>query len=85
MALEITMPKLGLTMTEGTVVEWTVESGQAVSAGDTIAFIETEKVNVDLEAEADGVLQHVVPAGETVLVEGLIGYLLEPGEDPVAG
>lgn len=83
MAQEITMPKLGLTMTEGTIVEWLAADGQLVKAGDTIAVIETEKANVDLDADAGGVLQQVVAAGVAVPVETVVGYLLGPGEDPV--
>lgn len=83
MAQEITMPKLGLTMTEGALVEWLVPDGGEVSTGQPVAVIETEKTNVDLEAEAAGTLQQVVAAGDVVPVEAVIGYLLAPGEGRV--
>lgn len=85
MAQPITMPKLGLTMTEGTLVEWLVPDGADVRAGEAIAVIETEKSNVDLEAEAAGTVQQVAAAGATLPVEAVIGHLLAPGEDRVAG
>jgi pyruvate dehydrogenase E2 component (dihydrolipoamide acetyltransferase) len=76
------MPKLGLTMTEGTIVEWVVEPGQMIQKGETLFVVSTEKVNVEVEAEASGIVQRVADAGETVAVEGVVGYLLEPGEAP---
>jgi pyruvate/2-oxoglutarate dehydrogenase complex dihydrolipoamide acyltransferase (E2) component len=80
MAERITMPKLGLTMDEGTVEEWRAEPGQAVSAGDVLLVIETEKTSMEVEAESDGIVQQVAKPGETVEVEGVLGYLLAPGE-----
>jgi pyruvate dehydrogenase E2 component (dihydrolipoamide acetyltransferase) len=84
MAHEIAMPKLGLTMTEGTIVEWVAEPGQTVQKGDPILVVETDKTNLEVGAESSGVVQQVVAAGETVAVETVVGYLLEPGEAPVA-
>ena len=83
MAEKITMPKLGLTMDEGTIAEWVAEGGQAVAAGDVLLVIETEKTSMEVEAEADGIVQRVAAPGDTIEVEGLIGYLLQPGEKPV--
>jgi pyruvate dehydrogenase E2 component (dihydrolipoamide acetyltransferase) len=83
MAQEITMPKLGLTMTEGTVREWSLPDGASVRKGDIVAVIETDKVESEVEAEADGVLQHVAAAGDELAVEMVIGYVLEPGEPRV--
>lgn len=42
--------------TQGTIVEWTVSVGEAVQADDVIALVETDKVTVDIKAEADGVI-----------------------------
>jgi pyruvate/2-oxoglutarate dehydrogenase complex dihydrolipoamide acyltransferase (E2) component len=80
MAEDVTMPKLGLTMTEGLVVEWLVEDGAAVSVGQPLFVVETDKSNVEVEAEADGTLVQVVPAGETVPIEAVVGRILEAGE-----
>lgn len=69
MAKNILMPKWGLTMEEGTVVEWEIEVGDEVEEGDVIAVVETEKVEVDLESpEAGTVVRILVEEGETVEV-----------------
>ena len=69
------MPKLGLTMEEGTIGRWVVENGQRVNVGEPICEIETDKVTQELEAEAEGVLRQTVPAGSTVAVGAVIGYI----------
>ena len=50
MPTQILMPKLGLTITEGTIVEWVAGEGQAVAAGDIVMLIETDKVEAEVEA-----------------------------------
>jgi pyruvate/2-oxoglutarate dehydrogenase complex dihydrolipoamide acyltransferase (E2) component len=79
---EIIMPKMGLNMSEGTIVEWLAKSGDQISQGQEIASIESEKVVNNLEAESSGILHIAVQAGETVPVGEVIGYLLEAGEKP---
>ena len=69
------MPKLGLTMEEGTVSGWLAEDGKQVSVGEPICEIETDKVTEEITAEADGVLKHAVGAGETVAAGEVIGYI----------
>ena len=81
MATPIVMPRLGDFMTEGTVVSLAKSQGDDVNQGEVIAEIETEKLNYDLESVAGGVFHPVVEAGATVAVDGLIGYVLEAGED----
>jgi 2-oxoglutarate dehydrogenase E2 component (dihydrolipoamide succinyltransferase) len=73
--MDVFMPKLGLTMEEGTIGRWVVENGQRVNLGETICEIETDKVTEELEAEAEGVLRQAVPAGATVAVGVVIGYI----------
>ena len=82
MAIPIVMPRLGDFMTEGIVTKFTKASGDNVSQGEVIAEIETEKVNYDLEATNSGVFHPVVYQGATVLVDDVMGYLLEDGETP---
>ncbi|MCP4623369.1 MAG: 2-oxo acid dehydrogenase subunit E2 [bacterium] len=83
MPLEIVMPKLGLTMTEGLVVEWKFKEGDTVQKGDILFILETEKVTHEVEAAEDGVLAKIViPADETVAVGAVVGYVALPGEDP---
>ena len=80
MAVSIVMPKLGMVMSEGTVAKYTKAPGEAVTQGEVIAEIETEKINYDLEATGSGTFHPVVPEGTVVPVDGLLGYLLAEGE-----
>ncbi|MBS21737.1 MAG: hypothetical protein CL739_06550 [Chloroflexi bacterium] len=82
MAIPIVMPRLGDFMTEGIVTRFTKTAGDSVTQGEVIAEIETEKVNYDLEATNSGVFHPVVDQGDTVLVDDVMGYLLEKGELP---
>ncbi|MCH3915838.1 MAG: 2-oxo acid dehydrogenase subunit E2 [Acidaminococcaceae bacterium] len=81
MAQEILMPKLGLTMTEGTIEEWKVKEGDTVKKGDVLFSVATEKLVNDVEAENDGVLLKILlPEGETAPCKAIVGYLGENGE-----
>ncbi|MPY60484.1 2-oxo acid dehydrogenase subunit E2 [Streptomyces spongiae] len=82
MAVEVLLPKIGLTMQEGTIDEWLVPTGAAVAEGDALLRLATDKVDVDVEAEAGGLFHPVVPAGATVPAGALIGWLLAEGEQP---
>ena len=87
MATEVHMPKLGLTMEEGTIEEWKVKEGDTVKKGDIIFSVSTDKMTNDIEAEADGVLIKIlVPEGETAPCKSVIAYLGAAGETaPAAG
>ncbi|MFJ0973303.1 lipoyl domain-containing protein, partial [Bordetella bronchiseptica] len=62
---DLLMPKLGLTMTEGMLIEWSVTSGAEVKAGDSLFVVETDKVANEIVAQADGTLAEIlVAAGE---------------------
>ena len=75
------MPKLGLTMTEGLVVEWKKNEGDKVQKGEILFVLETEKVTYEVEAPEDGILgKIVVQEQETVPVGALVAYILKPGE-----
>ena len=68
MATEVLMPKLGLTMTEGTIEEWKIKEGEPVKKGDVLFSVATDKLTNDVEADADGVLLKILlPEGETYL------------------
>lgn len=81
-AVEVLLPKIGLTMQEGTIDEWLVPTGAAVAEGDALLRLATDKVDVDVEAEAGGLFHPVVAAGATVPAGALIGWLLAEGEQP---
>jgi pyruvate dehydrogenase E2 component (dihydrolipoamide acetyltransferase) len=79
MAKELLMPKLGLTMEEGTLIEWYIKEGDSFKTGDLIFAVETEKLTNDVEANEDGeILEILVHEGETVDVKTpvarLVGY-----------
>ncbi|MSO60064.1 MAG: 2-oxo acid dehydrogenase subunit E2 [Ilumatobacteraceae bacterium] len=80
MALEFIMPKLGLTMEEGTIIEWLAEDGASVTPGMPVLRIETDKVESDVEAIDTGLLHRVGVDGETYPCGAVIGYLLAQGE-----
>jgi pyruvate dehydrogenase E2 component (dihydrolipoamide acetyltransferase) len=66
---DIVMPKLGLTMTEGTLAEWRVKRGDRVSGGDVLFIVETDKIANEVEAPAAGEIHEIiVEAGSTVPV-----------------
>ena len=81
MATELLMPKLGLTMTEGTIDEWKKKEGDAVQKGEIIYSVATDKLTNDVESDADGVLLKILVAeGETVPCKTLVGWIGAPGE-----
>jgi len=72
------MPKWGLSMTEGTVVQWLVEEGAELQKGDEVVEVESEKINNAVEAPAPGVLRRKVAEEGTVLpVGGLLGVIAD--------
>ena len=69
MAETISLPKWGLTMEEGTIIELEIQVGDPVELGDVLALIETEKVEVDLPSPVGGVITEIlVEVGDTVPV-----------------
>ncbi len=83
MPIQILMPALSPTMTEGTLLKWLKQTGDAVAAGDLIAEIETDKATMEVEAIDEGVMgRHLVAEGtEGVPVNSPIALLLQEGED----
>lgn len=77
------MPKLGLTMTDGTIREWLVSEGSKVQPGEPVLIIETDKVETEVEARAGGILQQTAAVGESYECGAVIGWFLEDGEQPV--
>lgn len=81
MLTEIYMPKNGMDMTEGTIIAWLKQEGDQVEMGEPIMEIETDKITMESEAPASGILlKQLYPAGTTVPVLTTIGYIGEAGE-----
>lgn len=75
----LTVPKLGLTMKEGTVAAWHVELGATVSPGQPVFDVETEKVTSECAAESAGILRRQLAAqGATLPVGALVGVIAPP-------
>lgn len=78
------MPKWGLSMTEGRLIEWLVDEGAEIGVGDEVAEVETEKINGVVESPAAGVLRRrVAGEGEVIAVGGMLG-VIAPAEVPDA-
>ena len=75
MATPISIPKLGVSMTEGTLVEWLVADGATVAPGDPLYRIETDKVENEIEAPVAGVVRISGEEGETYEVGTQIGSI----------
>ncbi len=83
MPTAIKMPKLGMTMTEGTIVDWPIAIGDHVEKGAAVLVIETEKAEVEVEATASGFFRHVyVEVGGTVPCATLLAALTETDDEP---
>jgi pyruvate dehydrogenase E2 component (dihydrolipoamide acetyltransferase) len=81
MATDVIMPKVDMDQETGTVRQWLKKEGDAVKQGETILEIETDKVAIEVEAPASGILSGIlVDEGETVPIATIIAYILEPGE-----
>ncbi|MEL6337506.1 MAG: pyruvate dehydrogenase complex E1 component subunit beta [Pseudomonadota bacterium] len=86
MAIEVLMPALSPTMEEGKLAKWNVKEGDAVTSGDVIAEIETDKATMEVEAVDEGTVGKILIAEgtEAVKVNTPIAVLLEDGEDASA-
>ena len=82
MAKVVVMPKLGLTMTEGTVSKWLKKVGDEVKQGEPLFDVETDKLTNTIEASASGVLRHLfVEDGTTVPVLEKVAIIAAADED----
>jgi len=82
MPIDITMPRLSDTMETGTVISWRVKEGDAVSTGDVLADIETDKATMELQSYDDGTVAKIIaPEGRSVDVGTPIMILAEEDED----
>ncbi|MEK9868114.1 MAG: dihydrolipoamide acetyltransferase family protein [Gammaproteobacteria bacterium] len=81
MPREIYLVKVGMSMTEGMVAEWFIPDGGSVKKGELVYALETEKVNLDVDAEYDGTVKHLVDVGVMLKPGDVVGYIFEAGED----
>lgn len=75
MATEIRIPKIGMSATEMTLTEWMFGDGEAVSAGDILYTIETDKTATEIEAPASGTLRVIGVEGTVYPVGTLVGTI----------
>ena len=86
MAVPVIMPKLEMSQETSTVIEWLKREGERVEQGEPLLTVETDKVTVEIEAPASGILGGIrVEPLQVVPVTEIIAYVLEPGEKPPAG
>jgi len=82
MAVNVIMPQAGQDLETGTVTQWLKAEGDVVAKGEPIVQIETEKVTLDVEAPAAGVLLRIlVPDGTETAIFSTIAIIGQPGED----
>src|SRR4051812_31607342 len=81
MIAKLGMPKWGLSMTEGRVLDWLVEEGAEVGPGDELCEVETEKITGAVEAAASGILRRRIGSvGDVIPVGGLLGVIADASE-----
>jgi len=80
MPAEIYLVKVGMNMTEGIVEEWYIADGAKVEKGQLLYRLETEKVNLDVDAESSGTVKHVVEESVTMKPGDVVGYIYADGE-----
>ena len=86
MANAVLMPKLGLTMTEGTIEKWYKNVGDSVKKGEMLFAVATDKLTNDVESDFDGVLLKIIAAeGDTADCKSTIAYIGEAGESVAEG
>lgn len=82
MASEIRMPKLGMTMTDGKIIEWLKAEGESVALDEPLFIVANDKVNIDVESQAEGVLLKIVAEeGDVIPVGDVVAYVGEVGEE----
>lgn len=76
MAVEVSIPQLGVTMEEGVLLEWLAEDGAPVRSGDVLYTLETDKAENEIESPADGTLRIKATEGETYAVGTVIAEIV---------
>jgi len=82
MATPVIMPKLEMSQETATIIEWLKREGERIEKGDSLLAVETDKVTVEIEAPASGVLAGIRAQSQQVVpVTEIIAYILQPGEE----
>ncbi|MDQ2939606.1 MAG: E3 binding domain-containing protein, partial [Actinomycetota bacterium] len=84
MSVEIQMPQMGESVTEGTVLEWHVSEGESVQEGETVVEVSTDKVDAEVPAPASGVISKILAQPDDTVQVGAVLAELEPGADGAA-
>jgi len=81
MAVQILMPKLGMSTAPLTLVEWKAKEGESVEQGNVVLVVETEKIRHDIEAEVSGFLHILVKEGQEVPIGTVVGVIAKTKEE----
>ena len=81
MAERVVLPKMGATMTEGTITEWFVQDGDTVAADQPLFSFETDKIDTEVSSETAGTIRVIQPVDATVPAGALVAYVLAEGEE----
>src|SRR5262245_31996249 len=85
MAIDIKVPSVGESISEGTLVRWLKKDGDQVNAGDALFELETEKASTEVPAPADGILHPKAKEGDTVAIGAVVGTIDPAGAAKPAG
>ncbi|MGH2981678.1 MAG: biotin/lipoyl-containing protein, partial [Solirubrobacterales bacterium] len=85
MSVEIQMPQMGESVSEGTVLEWHVSEGDSVQEGQTVVEISTDKVDAEVPAPAAGVISKILAQPDETVQVGAVLAEMEPGENGASG
>ena len=81
MAERVLLPKMGVTMIEGTITEWLVQDGDTVAADQPLFSFETEKIDTEVSSETAGTLRIIEPVDAIVAAGAVVAYVLAEGEE----
>ncbi|MDY7079818.1 MAG: dihydrolipoamide acetyltransferase family protein [Chloroflexota bacterium] len=81
MATEVIMPKLGMAVSDGTIVKWLKEDGAEVKAGEPIVVVMSKKITYEVQAPAGGILRPVAKPKDVRAIGQVIGFVTAPGEE----
>jgi pyruvate dehydrogenase E2 component (dihydrolipoyllysine-residue acetyltransferase) len=81
MATQIIMPKLGMAMSEGTVVKWLKSDAAEVTRGEPVVVVMSKKITYEVQAPADGIVRHVAQPKDVRGIGEVIGFVTAPGEE----